>query len=86
MSEHGRSGRHPRSTPSQAIGESGDEEARREADRAVVEDRQDTDRQDSGGRDLEGHSAKRQRPGIGREEQIHPHPRGRRPDRESDDR
>ncbi|MET9885573.1 hypothetical protein ABZZ20_21045 [Streptomyces sp. NPDC006430] len=82
MSEHGKPGRHPRTTPSQAVGESGDEEARREADRAVKSDRRDAD-----GRGLEGHSAKRQRPGIGREEQTRPHPpQSRRPDSESDDR
>ncbi|MFD9301520.1 hypothetical protein ACFWCB_02285 [Streptomyces sp. NPDC060048] len=109
MSEHGQSGRHPRTTPSQAIGESGDQEARREADRAVVEGgrssgRRDTRRQGAGGQDTggspsgrqdtggqepepEGHSAKRQRPGVGREEQVRPHdPRSRRSDRESDDR
>ncbi|MFJ3978176.1 hypothetical protein [Streptomyces sp. NPDC090021] len=69
MTGHGQAhGRRP-TTPSRAQGESGDQEARREADRAV--------RWDTGGGDGEGagaHAAKRQRPGTGREEQVRPHP------------
>ncbi|MEU9084054.1 hypothetical protein [Streptomyces sp. NPDC048357] len=57
--------------PSEAIGESGDREARQAADEAVIGRTGDTDR-----RGAAGHSAKRQRPGIGREEQIRQHPRG----------
>ncbi|MFE6834831.1 hypothetical protein ACFVFI_08310 [Streptomyces sp. NPDC057705] len=57
--------------PSEAVGESGDREARQEADEAV------TGRtEDAGGRHAAGRSAKRQRPGIGREEQIRQHPQG----------
>ncbi|MFF1414560.1 hypothetical protein ACFVX6_33090 [Streptomyces sp. NPDC058289] len=61
--------RHPRTTPSEAEGESGDREARRQADEAVV-------RRPVGGDDAAdagGHEAKRKRPGIGREEQDRPH-------------
>ncbi|AWZ08415.1 MULTISPECIES: hypothetical protein [unclassified Streptomyces] len=68
MTEHEKSRRRPRTTPSEAVGESGDREARQQADDAVVrrpgEGRGDTD--------AGGHQAKRQRPGIGREEQAGP--------------
>ncbi|MFF3215796.1 hypothetical protein ACFYYB_34890 [Streptomyces sp. NPDC002886] len=69
MTAHENSRSHPRTTPSEAEGESGDREARRQADEAVV-------RRPSGGdgeADANGHEAKRQRPGIGREEQDSPH-------------
>lgn len=69
MTAHENSRRHPRTTPSEAEGESGDREARRQADEAVV-------RRPDGGdgeADAGGHEAKRQRPGIGREEQDRPH-------------
>ncbi|KOU23347.1 hypothetical protein ADK52_17825 [Streptomyces sp. WM6372] len=65
MADHEKSGRHPRTTPSEAVGESGDREARRQADDAVVRGRTEDDA------DAGGHRAKRHRPGIGREEQIH---------------
>ncbi|WP_314250815.1 hypothetical protein [Streptomyces sp. DSM 40907] len=57
-----------RTTPSEAVGESGDREARQQADDAVVQ-RSGTAEGDA---DAGGHRAKRHRPGIGREEQIHP--------------
>ncbi|MFJ6754522.1 hypothetical protein ACIQNK_05745 [Streptomyces sp. NPDC091273] len=65
--------------PPEAVGESGDREARQEAD-AVVSGRTE----DAGGRHPAGRSAKRQRPGIGREEQIRQHPQG--DDPQGDDR
>ncbi|MCM9083503.1 MULTISPECIES: hypothetical protein [Streptomyces] len=72
MTDHETSRQHARrTTPSEAVGESGDREARQQADDAVVQrsgladDNSDTD---AGG----SHRAKRHRPGIGREEQIHP--------------
>ncbi|MFC9583547.1 hypothetical protein ACFVJ8_12065 [Streptomyces yangpuensis] len=82
MTQHGQAhGRRP-TTPSRAPGESGDQEARQEADRAVL--------RDAGGGDDEGagaHAAKRQRPGTGREEQVRPDPpQGGRPAPESGDR
>lgn len=69
MTAHENPRHHPRTTPSEAEGESGDREARRQADEAVVR------RPDGGGgeADADGHEAKRQRPGIGREEQARPH-------------
>ncbi|MFE9929788.1 hypothetical protein [Streptomyces sp. NPDC005533] len=64
--------RHPAPTPpSEAVGESGDHEAREEADEAVVGRAGESDR-----RGAAGHSAKRQSPGIGREEQTRQHPQG----------
>ncbi|GAA3895777.1 hypothetical protein GCM10022244_02160 [Streptomyces gulbargensis] len=61
-------GEQPRTTPSEAAGESGDEEARRQAEDAVqhrsLEDAADED----------GSTAKKQSPGLGREEQSAPHP------------
>ncbi|WP_030843457.1 hypothetical protein [Streptomyces sp. NRRL F-4474] len=76
MAQHDQTHGRRRTTPSQAPGESGDREARREADEAV--------RHDAGGggdeREADAHTAKRQRPGTGREEQVRPHPpRGERP-------
>lgn len=66
MSEEKRAPRRRAPTPpSQAVGESGDEEARRAADEAVKGRAGDTGADDGG-----GHSAKRQRPGVGREEQT----------------
>ncbi|MCJ1675989.1 hypothetical protein MTF65_01145 [Streptomyces sp. APSN-46.1] len=59
--------------PSEAVGESGDREARQAADEAVIGRTGDSR---SGRRDAAGHSAKRQRAGIGREEQIRQHPQG----------
>ncbi|MEU9146057.1 hypothetical protein [Streptomyces sp. NPDC048349] len=70
MTAQDKSRRHPRTTPSEAVGESGDREARQQADDAVVGRSGDTD--------AAGHEAKRQRPGIGREEQARPDPQGRR--------
>lgn len=69
MTAHESSRSHPRTTPSEAEGESADREARRQADEAVV-------RRPDGGdgeADAGGHGAKRQRPGLGREEQDSPH-------------
>ncbi|MEU9254350.1 hypothetical protein AB0D66_21130 [Streptomyces sp. NPDC048270] len=73
MTAHDKSRRHPRTTPSEAVGESGDREARQQADEAVVP-RSGADEADAG-----GHEAKRSRPGIGREEQARPDPDGSRP-------
>ncbi|MER7622122.1 hypothetical protein [Streptomyces sp. NPDC126503] len=61
-------GEQPRTTPSQAVGESGDEEARRQAEDAV-QHRSRKDAADEG-----GSTAKDQIPGLGREEQRAPHP------------
>ncbi|MFF4104482.1 hypothetical protein [Streptomyces sp. NPDC001903] len=66
MADNERSGRRPRTTPAEAAGESGDREARRQADDAVVRGRPQEDA------DAGGHRAKRHRPGIGREEQTEP--------------
>ncbi|MDX2563223.1 hypothetical protein PV371_26680 [Streptomyces sp. TX20-6-3] len=52
-------------TPAGAEGESGDKEAREEAEEAVAHRAGDTDREGA-----DGHRAKRQRPGLGREEQT----------------
>ncbi|MCB8906957.1 MULTISPECIES: hypothetical protein [unclassified Streptomyces] len=52
-------------TPAGAEGESGDKEAREDAEAAVTRRAGDTDRAGAG-----GHRAKRQRPGLGREEQT----------------
>ncbi|MFD3337486.1 hypothetical protein ACFWV1_33395 [Streptomyces sp. NPDC058700] len=74
MSHHDRHGseqdRHepPRTTPSGAEGESGDAEARRQAEEAT------RDQGDSSAEDAHGSTAKRQSPGIGREEQREQHP------------
>ncbi|MFJ3519646.1 hypothetical protein [Streptomyces sp. NPDC090131] len=57
-----------RTTPSEAVGESGDREARQQADDAVVQ-RAGTAEDVTG---AGGHRAKRHCPGIGREEQVHP--------------
>ncbi|MFI8324083.1 hypothetical protein [Streptomyces sp. NPDC085529] len=79
-----RAGR-PRTTPADAEGESGDEEARREADEAVSSRglpsgrRETGERQGTAGREATdrkgagGHTAKHQRPGVGREEQTRGH-------------
>ncbi|MFD6886754.1 hypothetical protein [Streptomyces sp. NPDC059957] len=72
MTAHESSRSHPRTTPSEAEGESGDREARRQADEAVV-GRPDGGDGGDGEADAGGHGAKRQRPGIGREEQDRPH-------------
>ncbi|OKK17584.1 hypothetical protein AMK16_22580 [Streptomyces sp. CB00455] len=69
MSEQKKSQGHPRTTPSEAPGEAGDQEARRQADEAVQDGSGDD--ADSGGA---GRTAKRERPGIGREEQVRPSP------------
>ncbi|MFI6144414.1 hypothetical protein [Streptomyces sp. NPDC051109] len=66
MADQEKSKGRPRTTPSEAVGESGDREARRRADDAVVRGHADDDA------DAGGHRAKSHRPGIGREEQIHP--------------
>ncbi|MFE1230438.1 hypothetical protein [Streptomyces sp. NPDC058745] len=68
MNEHEERGHGARTTPSQAEGESGDRESRREAEQAVADRPGDTDPQGA-----DGHAAKRQSPGIGREEQTRPH-------------
>ncbi|MFF2785551.1 hypothetical protein ACFVT6_02030 [Streptomyces sp. NPDC058049] len=69
MTDHEKSRQHARpTTPSEAVGESGDREARQQADDAVVQ-RSGTAEDDT---DAGGHRAKRHRPGIGREEQTHP--------------
>ncbi|WP_405785856.1 hypothetical protein [Streptomyces sp. NBC_01367] len=69
MTDQEKSRRHARrTTPSEAVGESGDREARQQADDAVVQ-RSGAAEDDA---DAGGHHAKRHRPGIGREEQIHP--------------
>ncbi|OEJ35018.1 hypothetical protein [Streptomyces subrutilus] len=73
MTAHEKNRRHPRTTPSEAVGESGDREARQQADDAVVRG-SGADDADAG-----GHEAKRSRPGIGREEQVEPDPDGKRP-------
>ncbi|MFE5973182.1 hypothetical protein ACFQ64_13600 [Streptomyces sp. NPDC056460] len=52
-------------TPADAEGESGDKEARETAEAAVTRRAGDSDRAGA-----DGHRAKRQRPGIGREEQT----------------
>ncbi|WP_328296563.1 hypothetical protein OG389_01300 [Streptomyces sp. NBC_00435] len=70
MTDHEKSRRHPRTTPSGAEGESGDREARQQADDAVV--RGSGAGAGGGDADAGGHEAKRQRPGIGREEQARP--------------
>ncbi|MEU9163397.1 hypothetical protein AB0D29_24400 [Streptomyces sp. NPDC048424] len=67
--------------PSEAVGESGDREAHQAAEEAVTGRTGDTGR-----RDAAGHSAKRQRPGIGREEQVRQHPQGDDRTEESGDR
>ncbi|MGY3340229.1 hypothetical protein ACVW0K_006328 [Streptomyces filamentosus] len=79
-----RTGR-PRTTPADAEGESGDEEARREADEAVSSrglpggGRGTGERRGPAGREATdrqgagGHAAKHQRPGVGREEQTRGH-------------
>ncbi|MFF5636907.1 hypothetical protein [Streptomyces sp. NPDC012825] len=67
----------PRTTPSEAVGESGDVEARREAEKAT------RGRPDGIADDEGGMSAKRQSPGLGREEQRRPH--GRRGEAESEE-
>ncbi|MER7950541.1 hypothetical protein ABTY59_24450 [Streptomyces sp. NPDC096079] len=52
-------------TPAHAEGESGDKEAREEAEAAVTRRAGDTDLPGAG-----GHRDKRERPGVGREEQT----------------
>ncbi|MFJ7126102.1 hypothetical protein [Streptomyces sp. NPDC098101] len=66
----------PRTTPSEAVGESGDVEARREAEKATRDRR-------GGAGDEGGMTAKRQSPGLGREEQRRPH--GRRGEAETEE-
>ncbi|KAA6210784.1 hypothetical protein [Streptomyces filamentosus] len=73
----------PRTTPAEAPGESGDEEARREADEAVSsrglpggrggagEQRGAAGREATDQEGAGGHTDKHQRPGVGREEQTH---------------
>ncbi|MGA5873841.1 hypothetical protein [Streptomyces cinereoruber] len=64
----------PRTTPSEAVGESGDVAARREAEKATRGRTPD---------DEGGMTAKRQSPGLGREEQRRPH--GRRGEAETEE-
>ncbi|MFB7353097.1 hypothetical protein [Streptomyces gardneri] len=78
-------GSRPRTTPADAVGESGDEAARREADEAVSSGepsgggREGGERRGTAGREATdregagGHAAKNQRPGVGREEQTREH-------------
>ncbi|MGW6420469.1 hypothetical protein [Streptomyces sp. NPDC055055] len=68
----------PRTTPSEAVGESGDVDARREAEAAQKGHHGDTADDDERGR-----NAKHQSPGLGREEQRRP--LGRRGDAEEAD-
>ncbi|MFI8368303.1 hypothetical protein [Streptomyces sp. NPDC085466] len=65
----------PRTTPSEAVGESGDEEARREADEAERGRRgraENPENAENPEDSAHGMSAKRQSPGLGREEQRRP--------------
>ncbi|MGW7440691.1 hypothetical protein [Streptomyces sp. NPDC054849] len=71
MSKHKQRGDREPTPPSEAVGESGDREARQAADDAVIGRAGDTGRGDPA-----GHSAKRQQPGIGREEQVRRQPEG----------
>ncbi|MFF5703688.1 hypothetical protein ACFY7H_14440 [Streptomyces sp. NPDC012794] len=84
MSEHRQPHRSAPPTPSGPAGESGDGAARRPADETETGRAGDTGPEEEGG----GRFAKRQRPGLGREEQTRPYPPGSgpRPERESDDR
>lgn len=78
-------GSRPRTTPADAVGESGDEEARREAAEAVSSGGPSSGRRETGERrgtaghettdrkGAGGHAAKNQRPGVGREEQTRSH-------------
>ncbi|MFC8956790.1 hypothetical protein ACFT8P_29815 [Streptomyces sp. NPDC057101] len=66
-SEQDRRHETPRTTPSGAEGESGDAEARRQAEEATLREGEPSE-------DAHGSDAKRQGPGIGREEQRKPHP------------
>ncbi|MEU9716462.1 hypothetical protein [Streptomyces sp. NPDC047976] len=81
MSEH-RQHRWSRTPPARTPDGSDDRDTARAGDTAGRA--ADTAPDDGAG----GHTAKRQRPGIGREEQARPHrsPHSPRPDRESDDR
>ncbi|WP_030692115.1 hypothetical protein [Streptomyces globisporus] len=65
--EHERDRRHrpARTTPAHAMGESGDREARKEAEETVTARAGDT-----GPEGADGHRDKRRRPGVGREEQT----------------
>ncbi|WP_418960197.1 hypothetical protein [Streptomyces tritici] len=72
----------PRTTPSEAVGESGDEEARREAEEAERGRRGDIDTDDEGRGRKRGTSAERRAPGPVHEEQRRP--LGRRGDAEQD--
>ncbi|MGW0469241.1 hypothetical protein ACWDX6_28890 [Streptomyces sp. NPDC003027] len=87
MTENRRDEHRPRTTPSDAVGESGDQEARRAADEAVVDDEAGTRGAESAPgtesaqgaedpRGEQGHEAKLERPGLGREEQSRPYPSG----------
>ncbi|GHI83269.1 hypothetical protein ACWGF3_17295 [Streptomyces xanthophaeus] len=81
MTDQEKSRRRPRTTPSEAVGESGDREARQQADEAVSrrsgEGGDPGKGEARGGADAHGHAAKRQSPGIGREEQARPDDAGR---------
>ncbi|MEU2077402.1 hypothetical protein [Streptomyces sp. NPDC013489] len=69
--ETARQRRTARTTPADAEGESGDRQAREEAEAAVTRRAGDRDRAgDSDRAGADGHRAKRQRPGLGREEQT----------------
>ncbi|MFF5505014.1 hypothetical protein [Streptomyces roseolus] len=76
--DESRGGR-PRTTPADAPGESGDQEARREAEEAVTSGGPSGERRGPAGREVtdpegaDGHTAKDQRPGLGREEQTREH-------------
>ncbi|MFF4169362.1 hypothetical protein [Streptomyces sp. NPDC001744] len=58
----------PRTAPRESVGESGDVEARREAEAS-------RERRGGGADDEGGTTAKRRAPGLGREEQRRPHGR-----------
>ena len=66
MADQEKSRSHPRTTPSEAEGESGDREARQQAEDAVVGHSGTTENDTDG----EGHSAERRRPGSGRQGQT----------------
>lgn len=68
MTGRERSRRYPPTASAEAVGESGGREVRRQTDDAAV--RPSSRVEDDA--DAGGHRAKRQRPGIGREEQNRP--------------
>ncbi|MFJ6793549.1 hypothetical protein [Streptomyces sp. NPDC091268] len=71
MSEREPKRQHPTTPPSRAVGESGDHEARQEADEAVAGRLGEAGAAEEAGHGG-GHTEKRQQPGKGREEQTRP--------------